>query len=166
MLQREAAHLNQTAEEGLGSANQTHLLEDVESILNSIKDVNLTAAELVANQELRSVWATQQYSWYTNTQGQRYHALSLSSLSESLFQSVQIDFLSSRVATSDKLGRLSTSLTADIKTLQHANTTLNDAVQHNIETNVLLDTAHTLLQLYQVSPHIQTTGWSEITGLL
>ncbi|XP_026035470.1 laminin subunit alpha-1 isoform X1 [Astatotilapia calliptera] len=123
VLQREAAHLNQTAEEGLGSANQTHLLEDVESILNSIKDVNLTAAELVANQEL--------------------------SLSESLFQSVQIDFLSSRVATSDKLGRLSTSLTADIKTLQHANTTLNDAVQHNIETNVLLDTAHTLLQLYQ-----------------
>uniref|UniRef100_A0A3Q2V502 Laminin, alpha 1 n=1 Tax=Haplochromis burtoni TaxID=8153 RepID=A0A3Q2V502_HAPBU len=106
VLQREAAHLNQTAEEGLGSANQTHLLEDVESILNSIKDVNLTAAEL-------------------------------------------IDFLSSRVATSDKLGRLSTSLTADIKTLQHANTTLNDAVQHNIETNVLLDTAHTLLQLYQ-----------------
>lgn len=55
MLQREAAHLNQTAEEGLGSANQTHLLEDVEPILNSIKDVNLTAAELVANQELRSV---------------------------------------------------------------------------------------------------------------
>uniref|UniRef100_A0A3B4FBW2 Laminin subunit alpha 1 n=1 Tax=Pundamilia nyererei TaxID=303518 RepID=A0A3B4FBW2_9CICH len=114
LLQREAAHLNQTAEEGLGSANQTHLLEDIESILNSIKDVNLTAAELV-----------------------------------SLFQSVQIDFLSSRVATSDKLGHLSTSLTADIKTLQHANTTLNDAVQHNIETNVLLDTAHTLLQLYQ-----------------
>lgn len=55
VLQREAAHLNQTAEEGLGSANQTHLLEDVEPILNSIKDVNLTAAELVANQELRSV---------------------------------------------------------------------------------------------------------------
>lgn len=55
VLQREAAHLNQTAEEELGSANQTHLLEDVESILNSIKDVNLTAAEVVANQELRSV---------------------------------------------------------------------------------------------------------------
>uniref|UniRef100_A0A669E7N6 Laminin, alpha 1 n=1 Tax=Oreochromis niloticus TaxID=8128 RepID=A0A669E7N6_ORENI len=55
LLQREAAHLNQTAEEELGSANQTHLLEDVESILNSIKDVNLTAAEVVANQELRSM---------------------------------------------------------------------------------------------------------------
>ncbi|XP_030612396.1 laminin subunit alpha-1 [Archocentrus centrarchus] len=123
VLQRKAALLNQTAEEVLSSANQTHLLEEVESIFEAIKDVNLTAAEAAANQEL--------------------------SLSESLLQLLQMDFLSSRVAIDDKLCPISNLLTIDIKTLQHANTTLNDAVQHNTETNMLLDTAHTLLQQYQ-----------------
>lgn len=53
MLEREAGHLNQTTEEEVGSANQTGLLEEVESMLKTIRTVNLTAASATANQELR-----------------------------------------------------------------------------------------------------------------
>lgn len=55
MLQREAWQLNQTAEEELSSANQTHLLEEVKSMLVTIRTVNLTAAKAAATQELRCV---------------------------------------------------------------------------------------------------------------
>lgn len=55
MLQREAGHLNQTTKEELSSANQTRLLEEVETMLETIRAVNLTAANATANQELRCV---------------------------------------------------------------------------------------------------------------
>lgn len=55
MLQREAGHLNQTTEEELDSANQMRLLKEVESMLETIRAVNLTAASISANQELRCV---------------------------------------------------------------------------------------------------------------
>lgn len=53
MLEREAGQLNQTTEEELSSANETLLLEEVESMLETIRVVNLTAAEAAANQEFR-----------------------------------------------------------------------------------------------------------------
>uniref|UniRef100_A0A671TW87 Laminin, alpha 1 n=1 Tax=Sparus aurata TaxID=8175 RepID=A0A671TW87_SPAAU len=45
LLQREAGQLNQTTEEELSSANETLLLEEVESMLETIRGVDLTAAE-------------------------------------------------------------------------------------------------------------------------
>uniref|UniRef100_A0A8P4GTB8 Laminin, alpha 1 n=1 Tax=Dicentrarchus labrax TaxID=13489 RepID=A0A8P4GTB8_DICLA len=53
---REAGHLNQTTEEEFSSANQTRLLGEVESMLETIRVVNLTAANTAANQELRCVF--------------------------------------------------------------------------------------------------------------
>uniref|UniRef100_A0A8P4KAE0 Laminin, alpha 1 n=1 Tax=Dicentrarchus labrax TaxID=13489 RepID=A0A8P4KAE0_DICLA len=55
-LAREAGHLNQTTEEEFSSANQTRLLGEVESMLETIRVVNLTAANTAANQELRCVF--------------------------------------------------------------------------------------------------------------
>uniref|UniRef100_A0A3Q1IIV8 Laminin subunit alpha-1 n=1 Tax=Anabas testudineus TaxID=64144 RepID=A0A3Q1IIV8_ANATE len=55
MLTREADILNQTTDEKLDSANQAHLLEEVESMLEAIRAVNQTAARSKANQELRYI---------------------------------------------------------------------------------------------------------------
>lgn len=45
--------LNHTTEEGLDSANQARLLEEMESMLETIRAVNQTARSTAANQELR-----------------------------------------------------------------------------------------------------------------
>lgn len=55
MLEREAGHLNQTTEVELAAANQTRLLGEVAFMLETIRAVNLTAANAAANQELRCV---------------------------------------------------------------------------------------------------------------
>lgn len=55
MLQREVWQLNQTAEEELSSANQTQQLEEVKSMLATVRRVDLTAAKAAATQELRCV---------------------------------------------------------------------------------------------------------------
>lgn len=47
--------LNLTTEEELNSANQTHLLNEVASMLEIIRAVNQTAARAAAIQELRRV---------------------------------------------------------------------------------------------------------------
>ncbi|XP_040922183.1 laminin subunit alpha-1 [Toxotes jaculatrix] len=123
VLQREAGHLNQTTGAELESANQTHLLEDLEFMLETMRTVNLTAAHTAANQEL--------------------------SLSESLVNSLHVDFLSSRTVVDSRLRPISMSLTAGMETLQNAHTHLNDTAQRNAQTDSLLDTAHTLLHQYQ-----------------
>ncbi|XP_054863033.1 laminin subunit alpha-1 isoform X2 [Amphiprion ocellaris] len=112
VLQREAGHLNQTVEDELDSANQTRLLEEVASLLETVRAVNLTAAMARANQEL--------------------------SLSESLIQSLQQNLLSSRVALDNWLHPLSTAMTVTMATLNHAETHLNSAAQQNTETHTLL----------------------------
>uniref|UniRef100_A0A3Q3N9Y2 Laminin subunit alpha-1 n=1 Tax=Mastacembelus armatus TaxID=205130 RepID=A0A3Q3N9Y2_9TELE len=118
-----AEHLNQTVEEELDSANQTLLLEEVVSMLKTIKTVNLTAARNTANQELRF----------------------------SLVHSLQVDFLSNEMANK-KLRPLSTSLIVGMEMLKSTQTQLSDAEQQNVQTHTRLDTVHTLLQQYQVSP--------------
>ncbi|XP_076577630.1 laminin subunit alpha-1 [Chaetodon auriga] len=123
VLQREAEHLNLTTEEELSSANETHLLGEVESMLETIGAVNLTIASATANQEFR--------------------------LAESLLHSLQMVFLSSRAAVDDRLSPLSTSLTISMETLQHAHTQMNNATQRITQTHTLLDSAHTLLHQYQ-----------------
>lgn len=55
MLQRELGHLNQTMMEELSSASQTHLLKEVEKMLETIRAISLVSANTVANQELRCV---------------------------------------------------------------------------------------------------------------
>lgn len=56
MLQREVGHLNRTTEEELESANQTHLLVGLELMLETMRAVNLTAANTAANKEFRCVF--------------------------------------------------------------------------------------------------------------
>lgn len=55
MLQRELGYLNQTMMEELSSANQTHLLEEVEKMLETIRNTSLVSANTVASRELRWV---------------------------------------------------------------------------------------------------------------
>ncbi|KAM8731402.1 laminin subunit alpha-1 isoform 1-T1 [Acanthopagrus schlegelii] len=123
VLQREAGQLNQTTEEELSSANETLLLEEVESMLETIRVANLTAAEAAANQEF--------------------------SLAESLTKFLQMDFLSSRVAVDDRLRPLSASLNIGMKKLQHTHMQLSDAAILNTQAHTLLEAAHTLLHHYQ-----------------
>ncbi|XP_070709007.1 laminin subunit alpha-1 [Pempheris klunzingeri] len=127
VLQREAGHLNQTTAEKLGSANQTRLLEEVESMLETIRAVNLTASTATANQELR--------------------------LAQSLAHTLQEDFLSSSIIVDDKLHLLSASLTVGMETLQHTHTQLSDAAQQNTQTHTLLAGKLTLLYHYQSVRH-------------
>ncbi|XP_054478572.1 laminin subunit alpha-1 [Anoplopoma fimbria] len=127
VLQREAGHLKQTRVEELHSANQTLLLEEVESMLETIRAVNLAGANASANQEL--------------------------SLAESLVRSLQEDFLSRRAAVDDRLRLLSATLKVTMETLQHAHTQLSDADQRNLQTHTLLDAAHTRLHHYQSVHH-------------
>ncbi|KAM9337101.1 laminin subunit alpha-1 [Symphorus nematophorus] len=122
-LQKEAGLLNHTSEEELSSANQTRLLEEVESMLETIRTVNLIAGDAAANQEL--------------------------SLALSLVRSLQTDFLSSMAEINDRLRPLSASITIGMETLQHAHTQLNEAAQRNTQTHTLLDTVHTLLHHHQ-----------------
>lgn len=67
VLQREAGQLNQTTEEELSSANETLLLEEVESMLETIRGVDLTAAEAAANQEFRWVSCVSKYYFIITT---------------------------------------------------------------------------------------------------
>ncbi|XP_074549755.1 laminin subunit alpha-1 [Halichoeres trimaculatus] len=123
VLQSEAGLLNQTKGEDLDSANQTQLLEEVESMLDAIRAVNLTAANITANQEL--------------------------SLTESLVQTLQLDLVSNRTAIEDRLRPLSASLSASMETLQSIHTHLSDAATRNKQSHTLLDSTHTLLNTHK-----------------
>ncbi|XP_030253759.1 laminin subunit alpha-1 isoform X2 [Sparus aurata] len=140
VLQREAGQLNQTTEEELSSANETLLLEEVESMLETIRGVDLTAAEAAANQEF--------------------------SLAGSLAHLLQKDFLSSRVAVDNRLRPLSASLTVGMKTLQDTHMQLSDAAKQNAQTHALLEAAHTLLHRYQsVHQNLSVSSFS-VDGLI
>ncbi|XP_038554340.1 laminin subunit alpha-1-like [Micropterus salmoides] len=99
------------------------LLKEVESMLETIRAVNLTAASISANQEL--------------------------SLAQPLLTSLQVDFLSRKVAVDNRLRPLSAALTAGMETLQHTRTHLSEAAERNTDTHTLLDATHTLLLHYQ-----------------
>ncbi|KAG8009698.1 Laminin subunit alpha-1, partial [Nibea albiflora] len=131
VLQREAERLNQTKEDELSSANQTYLVHEMASMLETMRAFNLTAASVAANQEL--------------------------SLAESLVNFLQNHFLSSRAAADNKLRPLSASLSVDMEMLQCAYTHLNDAAQQNAQTHTLLNAIHTLLHRYQTVRHNLST---------
>ncbi|KAL7373886.1 hypothetical protein ABVT39_016658 [Epinephelus coioides] len=122
-LQREAELLNHTTVEEFDSANQTHQLEEVASMLETIRAVDLSATSAAANQEL--------------------------SLSESLVHSLQVDLLSSRMEVDNRLRLFSAPVTVGMETLQYAHTQLTKTAQQNTQTHTLLDDAHTLLLDYQ-----------------
>lgn len=48
--------MNQTGAKELDSANQMHLLEEVESMMESIRAIDLKGTNASANQELRFVF--------------------------------------------------------------------------------------------------------------
>lgn len=54
-LEREAGHLNQTTKEEPDAAIQTGLLDELASMLDSIRAADLKAANTTAHQELRCV---------------------------------------------------------------------------------------------------------------
>ncbi|KAG7222971.1 hypothetical protein INR49_029193 [Caranx melampygus] len=140
VLQSEVGYLNQTTEQEVESSNQTHLLDEVEFMLEAIRGVNLTAASNAASQEL--------------------------SLSDSVMQSQQVDLLSSREVLESRLHLISTSLNAATETLQNAHTHLNNSAQRNTQTHTLLDTAQTLLHQYQ-SDHQNLSGECQsVDGLM
>ncbi|KAM6908341.1 laminin subunit alpha-1 [Lycodopsis pacificus] len=139
-LQREAGQLNQTGVKELDSANQTHLLEEVASMLESIRAVNLTAANATANQEL--------------------------SLADSLVRSLQTDFLSSRAAVDDRLRLLSAPLTVAVEMLQQAHKQLSNTEQQTTHTHTLLDATHTQLQHYQSVHHNLSSDCLSVDGLM
>ncbi|KAM6900446.1 laminin subunit alpha-1 [Xenentodon cancila] len=123
VLWREVGHLNQTTEEELHSTNQERLQREMESMMERIRAVNLTAAKSAVSREL--------------------------SLAEFLVKLLQVDFLSTMVALEDKRHSFITSLTVAMTLLQSTNKLLNEASQRNMESNILLQEAHTLLHRYQ-----------------
>ncbi|KAK5897644.1 hypothetical protein CgunFtcFv8_015135, partial [Champsocephalus gunnari] len=84
-LQRETGLLNLTSVEQLDSANQTQLLQEMATMLENIRAVNLTGANALANQEL--------------------------SRSQSLARSLQDHFLSSMASLDNRLRLLDTIFT-------------------------------------------------------
>ncbi|XP_031733781.1 laminin subunit alpha-1-like [Anarrhichthys ocellatus] len=139
-LQREAGHLNQTGGKELDSASQTHLLEEVASMLETIRAVNLTAANATANQEL--------------------------SLAVSLVRSLQTDFLFSRAAVDVRLRLLSSPLTVAVEMLQQAHKQLSNTEQQTTHTHTLLDATHTQLQHYQSVHHNLSSDCLSVDGLM
>ncbi|XP_029698573.1 laminin subunit alpha-1 isoform X2 [Takifugu rubripes] len=121
-LQQEAERLNATAEEELTTANRTHLLQELELMLRSMRVTNLTAASSLANQEL---------------------------LRATSVLSLQSDLLSRRAAVDDGLRHLSTSLSSNSGTLRHLQAQLSGATQQNMQTHVLLEVLHNLTQQHQ-----------------
>ncbi|XP_068437392.1 laminin subunit alpha-1 isoform X2 [Clinocottus analis] len=140
VLQREAGHVNQTTVKEFDSANQTHLLEELESMLETIRAADLTAANASANQEL--------------------------SEAESLLRSLQEDFLSSRAALEDRLRLLAAPITVAMETLQQAHTQLSSAEQRNTQTHTMLDAAHTRLHDYQSVRHRVGVASELVGGLM
>ncbi|XP_056439932.1 laminin subunit alpha-1 [Gadus chalcogrammus] len=110
-LQQEAGDLNQTEEAGLQLANHEGLLEEMESMLDSIRAVQLT-----------------------NGTASHQHRLA-----SSLLQTVQADFHTSRAALEGRVNQLDSSLSGHTHSLQHAHTLLKHAVQHNNHTHTILD---------------------------
>ncbi|XP_028288319.1 laminin subunit alpha-1 [Parambassis ranga] len=124
-LQGEAEQLNHTVEEELDPVNQTQMLTEVRSMLETIRGVNLTASRTVASQELSSA--------------------------ESLAHSLQMDILSSRAAVDNRLLSFSKSLTVSMEALQHAHTHLSVAEQQNVETHTRLHHCQTVRQNLSVA---------------
>ncbi|XP_041824167.1 laminin subunit alpha-1 [Melanotaenia boesemani] len=122
-LQMEAGRLNRTSENELNSTNKVQVQEQMESMQETIRHVNLKAARSAANQELR--------------------------MSESLIHSLHADILSSRATVQNRLRPLHASIIVAMTALQHANTHLNRAAQRTSETHTLLDYTHNQLQRYQ-----------------
>ncbi|XP_061877295.1 laminin subunit alpha-1 isoform X1 [Entelurus aequoreus] len=122
-LEREAELLNLTADKALESANHTRLLDDMAFILENMRAINPTTVKSSVSQEL--------------------------SLSESLVQSLQRDFLYSAEAGDNMLHPLTSNLTAHLEKLQEAQTYMEGASRQNNQTNVLLDTTYILLNRYQ-----------------
>ncbi|CAL8292350.1 unnamed protein product [Lota lota] len=112
-LQQEVGDLNQTQEAELLLANHTGLLEEMASMLDSIRAVNLT--QHTATHQHRCV------------------------LAESLLQTVQADFQTSRVSLEGKVQQLDSSLSGHTHTLQHTHTLLTHAAQRNNHTHTILD---------------------------
>ncbi|XP_058485060.1 laminin subunit alpha-1 isoform X1 [Solea solea] len=123
VLQSQAYHVTQTAEEEFDSANQTHLLDELQLMLETMRGINVTAASATADQEL--------------------------SLSQSLWNLLHVDFMSSRAARNIRLQGLAASLTVHMEALQHISAHLDHAEDKNTHTHTLLQTTHTLLQQHK-----------------
>nr|XP_057915603.1 laminin subunit alpha-1 isoform X1 [Doryrhamphus excisus] len=138
-LEREAELLNQTADKALEATNRTRLLDDMASMLESMRAINLTTASNSVNQEL--------------------------SLSESLIHSLQFEFLSSTHAASS-LRPLSANLTAHLEKLQDAQTHMEEATRRNNQTHTMLETTNTLLSRYKSGHQNVSDAWSCVEDMM
>ncbi|XP_067342410.1 laminin subunit alpha-1 isoform X1 [Channa argus] len=139
-LQRDAELLNKTTEKEFNSANQTSLMEEVKSMLETIRGVNLKVAGALANREL--------------------------SLAETLTHSLNMDFLSSRAAVNETLLFLTNSYIVSMEMLHIAHTHLSDATQHNTQTYILLESANLLVHQYQSLHMNLSAGFLSVDRLI
>ncbi|KAM9775357.1 laminin subunit alpha-1 isoform 2-T2 [Syngnathus typhle] len=121
-LAGEAEQLNRAAQEGLETANQTRLLDQMVSAMESMRAVNLSAAASSARLEL--------------------------SLSESLLESLQRHFLP---GTGNRLRLLVASLSAQVQKLREVQTRLQDAAKDNDQTHLVINATNTLRARYQAA---------------
>uniref|UniRef100_A0A3P8WGE8 Laminin subunit alpha-1 n=1 Tax=Cynoglossus semilaevis TaxID=244447 RepID=A0A3P8WGE8_CYNSE len=125
-LQMEMEHLNQTKGE-IHTSKQRHMLEELEVLLETMSDVNLTVGNaLAAGQEL----------------------------AESLLHLLESDFVSVREAFDTKLLALSRMLATNTERLNNVYSLLNNAAQNNTQTHDVLERMHALLQDYEVNARI------------
>ncbi|KAM9839751.1 laminin subunit alpha-1 [Aulostomus maculatus] len=139
-LESKVDHLNQASKAEVDAANQTRLLGEVASMLEIIRDVNLTEANSRVCQELR--------------------------LTESLVQRLHTDFLSSSGAVSKRLHNFFDFLTVHMATLLQAYTHLSNATQQNNQTYTLLDAMHTPLHHYQSAHQNISVACSSVERLI
>ncbi|XP_061614328.1 laminin subunit alpha-1 isoform X2 [Phyllopteryx taeniolatus] len=121
-LEKEAGQLTGAADVALELASRTRLLDQMTSILESMRAVNLTTATNLGRQEL--------------------------SLSESLVSSLQLLVLPS---SDNRLRPLTVGLTAHIQKLQEAQTRVEDAAKENVQTHLVLNATNALISHYQAT---------------
>ncbi|KAM9826836.1 laminin subunit alpha-1 [Neosynchiropus ocellatus] len=123
VLMTEAGLLNQTKEDDLDMANQTLLLEQVQSMLEMIRVISLSTANTSAQDEL--------------------------SLSESVLLRIQQDLVSSDQSSQLRLRSLSSVLTIHMEQLQTMKTHLMNAALQSTLAHALLEAIHSRINQYQ-----------------
>ncbi|KAK0150257.1 Laminin subunit alpha-1 [Merluccius polli] len=136
-LQWEAGHMNNTQEAELQPTNHTGLLEEMASMLDAIRAVEL--------------------SQHTAAQQHR--------LAESLLQTVQSGFQTSRASLESGVQQLDSALSTHTHNLQHTHTLLTHAAQQNNHTHTLLDNILTRYTQHK-SVHHDVRSSEELVSVL
>ncbi|KAM8822118.1 laminin subunit alpha-1 isoform 2-T2 [Synchiropus picturatus] len=133
LLVAEAGLLNQTQEGGEDAANQTLLLEQVQSMLEMMGAMDLSGADVSAKDEL--------------------------SFSESILRRVRQELVSSHRSAQDRLRSLSTELSLHMEQLQAMSADLTKATLQSTRARAQLEAVHSGARKYQpLQQQVTTTG--------